>query len=72
MPDHRRFYLQRDTDVSGVSGLGRVADGVLWSDGTASIRWHGERPSIVHWNSLDDVQFIHGHNGSTRIVWIDQ
>jgi hypothetical protein len=72
MTEHRRFYLQRDTDISGISGVGRVADGVLWADGTVSIRWRGERPSIVHWSSLADVEYIHGHGGATRIVWVDQ
>ena len=66
--DARRFTLVRDVDVSGVSGTGIVADGVIWPDGTVSVRWRGERPSIVHWQSLDDVKAIHGHNGATRIV----
>lgn len=67
----RLFALERDVDVSGVSGVGVVADGVLWPDGTVSVRWRGERPSIVHWTSLDDVKAIHGHNGSTRFEWLD-
>lgn len=61
MADHRRFYLQRDTDVTGASGIGRVADGVLWPDGTVS----------VHWDRLEDAEAVHGHGGATRIVWID-
>jgi hypothetical protein len=70
--DHRRFYLQRDHDVTGVSGAGRVADGVLWPDGSADIRWRGERPSSVHWNELGHAAAIHGHDGATRIVWLDE
>ncbi|WP_245727153.1 hypothetical protein [Streptomyces longwoodensis] len=65
----RTFHLQRDHDVSGVSGTGRVADGVLWPDGTVSIRWRGNRPSTVHWDRLGDAEAIHGHQGATRIVW---
>jgi len=34
----RRFYLDRRTDVSGVSGTGIVAHGVVWPDGTVTIR----------------------------------
>jgi hypothetical protein len=67
----RRFYLQRDIDITGASGTGHVADGVLWPDGTASVRWLGERPSIVHWDRMDDAEAIHGHGGATRIVWLD-
>lgn len=67
----RRFHLQRDTDVSGTSGTGRVADGVQWPDGTASLRWRGPYASTVHWDSITDAEYIHGHGGHTRIVWDD-
>lgn len=73
MTDHRRFYLQRDTDVTGASGEGRVADGVLWPDGTASVRWRGGHPSIVFWDrGQASVHHIHTHGGATRIVWLDR
>jgi hypothetical protein len=67
----RRFRLQRDVDVSGISGTGVVADGVVFPDGVAVVRWRGERQSTVVWPSIDDVEAIHGHGGATRIVWID-
>lgn len=67
----RRFYLQRDVDPTGVSGTGIVADGVVWPDNSVSVRWRGERPSIVFWASFSDVLAIHGHNGATKVVWID-
>ncbi|MFI2078702.1 hypothetical protein, partial [Streptomyces triculaminicus] len=67
----RPFVLQRDHDVTGVSGTGIVADGVLWPDGTVSVRWRGSRPSTVHWDRLDDAIAVHGHGGATRIVWQD-
>jgi hypothetical protein len=65
----RPFVLARDVDHTGASGTGIVADGVLWPDGTVSIRWRGERPSIVFWHSLADARAVHGHEGSTRFVW---
>jgi len=71
MTEPRRFYLDRHTDVTGVSGTGRVADGVLWPDGTASLRWRGDRPSIVFWDRMADAEHVHGHVGATRIVWLD-
>lgn len=69
----RRFYLDRSADPTGVSGTGRVADGVLWADGSASVRWRGDRPSTVWWASLADVLHVHTHGGgtNTRIVWLD-
>ncbi|MFE7273012.1 hypothetical protein [Streptomyces sp. NPDC057623] len=68
----RLFHLQRDHDVSGVSGTGRVANGVLWPDGTVSLRWIGERPSTVSWDRLADAEHVHGRGGATRIVWADE
>jgi hypothetical protein len=69
----RRFVLRRHTDVSGISGLGDVADGVLWPDGTAAVRWRGEHPSTVHWDrGRVSVEMIHGHQGATEVVFVDQ
>ncbi|MFJ7269383.1 hypothetical protein ACIQV3_22525 [Streptomyces sp. NPDC099050] len=67
----RRFYLLRHQDISGVSGTGIVANGVLWPDGTASLRWTGERPSTVHWDRIADAEAVHGHGGATEIKWTD-
>lgn len=67
----RLFTLERDHDVTGVSGTGTVADGVLWPDETVSIRWRGDRPSTVFWDSLEHAEHVHGHEGATRIVWAD-
>lgn len=65
----RRFILERDDDISGISGTGTVAEGVQWTDGSVTIRWLGERSSLVHWRNLDDAETIHGHNGATRFVF---
>lgn len=71
MPNARRFQLVRAVDVTGVSGTGIVADGVLWPDGTVSVRWRGERPSVVFWERLDDAEAVHGHGGATCVEWLD-
>jgi hypothetical protein len=65
----RLFTLERDADITGVSGTGTVADGVAWPDGTVSIRWRGDRPSTVSWDCLEHAEFVHGHHGATRFVW---
>lgn len=69
----RRFHLERDADVTGISGTGVVAEGVVFSDGHAAVRWVvGEHRSTVVWESVDSVVAIHGHNGATRLVWDDE
>lgn len=69
----RRFRLERDEDVSGVSGTGIVAFGVLFHDGEAVTRWVdvGKGQSTCVWHSMADLEAIHGHDGRTRVVFID-
>lgn len=66
----KTFHLEREEDVSGVSGVGVVAEGVEFSDGTVVLRWvAGEHHSTVVWDSLRSVEVIHGHDGRTKIVF---
>jgi hypothetical protein len=69
-PGMRMFCLIRKEDVSGVSGTGRVAEGIQFSDGTAAIRWVGRTASMVFWQSVDDAMEVHGHGGATELVWL--
>lgn len=68
----RAFELHRDTDETGVSGVGVVAEGVEFSDGTVALRWLSAWPTSVvfHDRGIEAVQAVHGHGGKTRIVWI--
>ncbi|EST22801.1 hypothetical protein [Streptomyces niveus] len=67
-----RFVLRRHDDVTGISGEGSVADGVMWPDRTASVRWRGEHPSIVFWDrGRASVEFVHGHVGATEVRFLD-
>lgn len=68
----RRFHLQRDVDVTGISGSGKVAEGCVFSNGWCAMTWLTEHTSVVWYPNLEDVEFIHGHNGSTRIVMDDK
>lgn len=65
----RKFVLYRHRDVSGVSGIGCVAEGVEFSDGIVAIRWLGATPSTVIWESIEHAEKIHGHSGSTTFVF---
>lgn len=69
----RRFELHRDIDHSGVSGTGIVAEGLEFTDGAVALRWLGRWPSSVvfHDRGIEAVKAVNGHNGSTRIVWLD-
>jgi hypothetical protein len=67
----RRFMLDRKVDVSGVSGVGVVAQGVMFDDGTVVVRWMGETPTTTIYPGIVTVQKINCHNGATVIRWLD-
>jgi hypothetical protein len=67
----RRFYFDRQTDVSGTSGTGAVVEGVQLSDGRCVIRWLTFLSSLSIYDSIEDAIAIHGHEGSTDLHWVD-
>ena len=71
MSEPKLFHLQRDIDVSGLSGIGRVAEGVLFSDGKCILKWNSDISSIVIHESIDNVKKLHSHDGKTKIVFKD-
>lgn len=65
----RLFRLVRNADVTGVSGTGHVADGVMFDDGAVVVHWRGEhRTTTVH-PSIASVEAVHLHGGATVIEW---
>lgn len=68
----RKFLLIRTTDVTGVSGVGTVAEGVQFSDLHVAMRWcvPGKPSSTVVYQSIQDVMDIHGHDGATIVRWL--
>lgn len=67
----RRFNLKRDEDVSGVSGIGIVAEGVEFDSGMCCMTWLSKYASIVIYPNIKILEAIHGHENRTKIVFID-
>jgi hypothetical protein len=70
----KSFSLHRHEDLTGVSGTGVVAEGVLFNNGKVAIAWDptktkAEVVSVTIFDSIDDVKTLHGHDGATEIVW---
>jgi hypothetical protein len=71
----RTFILRRDTDVTGVSLTGDIAEGVEFSNGQVVLCWRQipGRPeigsSIAIWPNLQSMLGVHGHDGATYPVW---
>jgi hypothetical protein len=67
----KRFNIVRSKDISGVSGIGIVAVGVVFPDHSAVLKWLSEVHSTIVYNNISEVEKIHGHEGATRIEYID-
>lgn len=67
----RRFHFLRLEDASGISGCGVVAEGVIFSNGKVALEWLSNHASINLYDSIDDVEFVHGHEGRTKIIYDD-
>ncbi len=65
----RLFVLERTEDVSGTSGVGVVAEGVEFSNGSVAIHWISQMESIEICANMHVVEAIHGHEGRTKIRW---
>lgn len=61
--------LQRNVDESGISGTGVVAWGVKFPDDVCVLRWASEHRSTAVYPNIADVLAVHGHSGSTEIIW---
>lgn len=72
----RTFKFFRKEDVSGVSGTGFVAEGVQFASGKVAISFYPVEPtfvaSVIIFNSMDEVEKIHGHDDKTEIWWDDE
>lgn len=70
----RRWHLQRKADESGMSGVGRVAEGVELPNGVAVMWWLVPPYSIQAYRTLDDLRHIHGHGDrkTSEVVYDDE
>jgi hypothetical protein len=67
----KRFYLQRNKDASGISGVGKVAEGCQFDTGWCALVWLTEKSSMSYYQNIETLESIHGHQGMTKIMWVD-
>ena len=68
----KQFYLVRTEDTSGVSGTGRIAEGVVFSNGWCVLGWMSGHPSLEYFQSIADLEAVHGHGGKTKVVFLQE
>lgn len=62
------FYLLRHEDLHGHSGLGVVAEGVIFDSGQAAMTWLTEFNTVTVFSKVADIKKLHGHEGRTDVV----
>ena len=72
--ESRPFFMVRERDQTGVSGTGRVLDGIEFPNGKVAICWHTNNiaGSIGIYDSFEDFKAIHidSHpTNGTQVVW---
>ena len=67
----RRFILIRNEDIHGKSGTGAVAEGCEFENGWVSLTWVSQYSSGTWFASIHNLKHLHGHEGKTKVVWID-
>ncbi len=63
--------LNRIEDETGISGTGVVARGVILPSGKVVIEWTTKHKSVCVYDSLAEVEAIHGHGGKTEVIVAD-
>lgn len=65
------WALDRDADVSGVSGTGRVAYALDLPGFGALVFWDSRWKTVDFRESLEQVAEISGHGGATRLTKLE-
>lgn len=66
----RAGYFEREDDVNGVSGTGRVAEFVEFSDGMVVVNWLSHTRSTNIYQNIKQAEAIHSHGGKTKLVTV--
>lgn len=65
----KKFKLKRIEDVSGTSGLGYVAEGVIFSNGKCALNWLTKHTSVAIYDDILTLDAIHSHGGKTIVQY---
>ncbi len=70
-----RFNLIRKTDITGISGTGKIAVGVQWPDQTVHLYWL-KTGTTGHYKNIAQLESIHCYNDASgqpnaSVEWID-
>ena len=64
----KTFYLLRHEDVHGNSGIGVVAEGIIFDSGMCAMTWLSDIATVTTFRRIQDVNKLHGHDGKTEVI----
>lgn len=64
----RKLYLLRNEDLHGHSGVGTVAEGVIFHNGMVALTWFSEWETMTTFKNVQTLKRLHSHEGRTEIV----
>lgn len=67
----KQFYLNRKIDLSGVSGTGIIAYGVILPSGRVVMEWVTEHKSIAIYDGINEIQILHAQPDKTELIFFD-
>lgn len=73
MKEPKLFTMVRNSDETGVSGTGRVLDGVVFHDGTVAVHWRTDKWSVTFYPDFETFEFLHikSHpTNGTELQWL--
>lgn len=68
----QRFVLLRHEDAGGVSGTGRVAEGIEFKNGMCALSFSSPYPHVNTYANVRAVEEVHGHGGKTEVIFVDE
>jgi hypothetical protein len=67
------FRMIRNGDETGVSGIGSVAEGCVFSNGFCAVTWQSATPCVQVWPSFEAFKAIHidpHPTNRTELIWL--
>lgn len=64
----RAGHIWRQADETGVSGTGRVAEWIEYTDGFVVVRWMSNMASTNLYQNMKQAESVHSHGGKTAFV----
>ena len=69
----RRFFVLRHRDPSGIAGLGRIVEGVIFPCGKTVLKWRLPTSSLVIFENFTEFHeiYLKAHPTANELIFVD-